>query len=206
VLGVNVVPVPARADGGELLLGLTVANEAARVRHPDASYPAGGGSWLYVPRLGASADYGVTHWLSLGLGVNVSLPRDVIAGNVIIQDLPRGDLAAQYTAIMLPASATFHFGQGGDWNTELAIRGGPVFNRWQVDTLRSPSGARLSLDPRSDWYRGWFGAVALLAQWRPGDWAAIDLGPYGGLSTAGDIYVGVIVEGELAFGAGPFLR
>jgi hypothetical protein len=206
VLGVNLLGAPARAEGGELLLHLAVVNQTARVRHPDASYPDGDGSWIYVPRIEFSADYGLAHWLSFGFGGNLSLSRDVTAGNVAVQDLPKGDLAAQYMAIMLPASATLHFSQGGDWSTEVVARGGPVFYHWQVDTLRSPSGARLPLEPRSDWYKGWFGGLALLAQWRPGDWAAVSAGPYGEMSTVGDIYVGVVVEGALAFGAGPFLK
>jgi hypothetical protein len=197
---------PAQAEGGEVSLRLTLSSEADRLRHPEAEYPDGGGSRLFVPRLGIAGSYGLTHWLAVGVGASLSMPRDVEAGGVVIQDLPEGDLAGRYLGIMVPAFLTMHFTEGGDWSGEVVVRGGPSFNRWDVSALRTAAGGRLPLEPRSDWYTVWYGGLGVLAEWRPGDGGTLAAGPFASISTAQDLYLGITIEAALAFGAGPFVK
>lgn len=198
-----VYPRMTHAEGGELFLRLGITNEVAQLHHPAAAYPSGGGSWVYVPRFGATATYGITDWLSLGLGANVSLPRDVAASGVIIQGLPPGNLAARYLGLMVPVSVAVHLTHGGDWSADVVASGGPVFSQWQANDLRGPTGAHLPLEQSQDWYAEWFGRLSILGEWRPADWGAVSIGPYAGMSTARDIYIGVLAEGALIWGAGP---
>ena len=197
---------PVQAEGGELSMRLTLGSEVDRLRHPGGAYPDGGGSWLFVPRLGAAVSYGLTHWLGVGVAASMSMPRDVEARGVAIQALPQGDLAGRYLGIMVPAFLSLHFTEGGDWSGEVVVRGGPSLNRWDVSTLRTAAGARLPLEPRSDWYTVWYGGLGVLAEWRPADWGALAAGPYAGISTAQDLYLGITIEAALAFGAGPFVK
>jgi hypothetical protein len=196
-----VAPV-AHAEESESFLRLTMANEAAKVRHPDAIYQPGGGTWIYVPRFGGSLSFGLTDWLALEAGAAASLDRDVTAAAVSLQGLRPGNLAAHYVGVMLPISLVMHYTRGTDWGADLVLSGGPSFDWWRIDSLGHASGGLQPLVAGSAWYLSWFGRVAASVEWRPTDWGAVTFGPYIGASTTPDFHFGFVLGAAYIFGVG----
>ena len=193
----------ALAGGGMLSTRFSVSNEFAFLHHPQAIYKHASTTPVYLPRFGVQFAYGLANWLELAVGADMSLSRAVAAHHVGFQGIGRGDLYADYSDVSLPVQWALRYDVGTDYNGLWVLGGGCTYTHWHTQALLSDDLHQYPINKTAAWYGQWFARTALLLEWRPIDWFALQLGPYGTLTSGGDVHAGLWLQVDGSYGFGP---